>query len=377
MENNKELPKAVNTRNEDEIDLKEIIIKLWSNRKFILTFTGVFLVLGILIAFLSPVTYKATCTVVPQLPQKDGGNIGGLASIVGINLGSPMGGEILSPTVYPQIINSVPFCKELMQTEIIPEKYPNETITLYEYYTNPRYQKANILGIIKKYTIGLPGLIISSIKLSKDIDSIQVIDTDKANIYSLSKKENAVYQTIKDNIEYNSNSKDGFITLGYIFPEKKASAIIANKIQCVLESYISRFKSQKQLDNLDFVQQSFDEAKKDFYDKQAALALFQDRNRNLSSATARATERRLSSENDIAFTVYNELAKQLEQAKLAVKESTPVLTVINPITIPSIKHSPRKTVIIFGSFLIGLVLSILLVIFKSDLRELKKSFINH
>ena len=104
---------------EEEIDLVEVIQKLWKNRKLILKITVVFMVLGILVALFSPKEYTAGCTMVPQSGDKKvGGNLSGLASMVGINLGGAVSGEVLSPTIYPKIVASVPFKKDLMATPL-------------------------------------------------------------------------------------------------------------------------------------------------------------------------------------------------------------------------------------------------------------------
>ena len=50
--------------NESEIDLIEIIRKLWSKRKFILKVTVICACLGILVALFSAKEYSAGCTTV-------------------------------------------------------------------------------------------------------------------------------------------------------------------------------------------------------------------------------------------------------------------------------------------------------------------------
>ncbi len=356
--------------NGDEIDLKEVIVKLWGERKFILIVTGIFLLIGIFIAFTSPVSYKASCTVVPQAGEK-GGNLGGLASIMGVNLGANMSAETLSPTVYPNIVNSVPFCKEIMNTPIVLKDFPNDSVTLYEYYTNQKYYKTSVLEIVKKYTIGLPGTLLSAMRSnSSEKDDLAIYsDTISGQVISLTKEEREVFEIVKNNIQFASNSKDGYITLGYAFAEPEATAIISRQLYNVLEKYVKNFKTQKQLDNLQFVEEGYEEARKDFYAKQERLASFQDENRNLISATARATEKRLNSEYDVAFTVYNEMAKQREQAKLALKESTPVLTVIDPVVVPNQKSAPKRGMIMVVFLFLGIVLSIGWVLVKPFFRE--------
>lgn len=342
----------------DEIDLTEILRKLWVKRKFILKTTGIFLLIGLFIALFSPVKYTAHCTVVPQSGKDgSGGNLGGLAAMMGVNIGTgASGGETLSPNVYPQIVKSVPFTREIMQTPIKVEKSEGKEITLYDFYTNKEYQPFNLIGSVKKYTIGLPFLLINAIRGS-DMQE-EAHPSDSLSLPTLNKDEERVYQAIQGSMQLNLNPKEGYITIDYTFPEAEAAARITDKVRKTLEQYVMAFKSEKMEDNLAFVQQSFDEAQEDFQQKQDRLAIFQDANRGLTTASARATEQRLRSEYDIAFTVYNELAKQLEQAKLAVKESKPVLTVIEPVVVPVQKSAPRRSIIIAGFLFLGLVTAI-------------------
>ena len=357
----------------DEIDLKEILIKIWRERKFILIVTGIFFLLGIFIAFTSPVSYTASCTVVPQSGEKPGGNLGGLASMMGVNLGSGMSGETLSPTVYPHIVKSAPFCKEIMATPITVEK-SSTPITLYEYYTNKKYQPKNVLNGVKKYTIGLPGTILSAVRSDDDAQesTISYTDTITGEIVTLTSDEKKVMDIINGNIQFESNTKDGYVKLGYTFAEPEAVAVVSQQLYNVLERYVKNFKAQKEQDNLQFVEASYQEARTDFLRKQANLASFQDANRDLISAMARTTERRLSSEYDVAFTIYNELAKQLEQAKLAVKQSTPVLTVIDPVVVPHEKSAPKRAMIMAVFLFLGIVLSIGWVLVKPFVQDIAR-----
>lgn len=361
--------------NSDEIDLKEIIAKLWHKRKFILICTGVFVVLGIVVAFTSPVSYTASCTLVPQSGTSGGGNLGGLASMMGVSMGSPMAGETLSPTVYPQIINSVPFCKEIMETPIVVDKSGGEEITLYDYYTDKRYSPTSFMGTIKKYTIGLPGLILSGGK--SDSGTTVHSDSITGSVVTLSKDERRVIEMVKESIQFNNNAKDGYITLGYSFSEAHPTAVIAQNIYTTLEKYVTSYKSQKQLDNLTFVEGNYEKARSEFMQSQANLAAFQDANRDLISAMARTTERRLNAEYDVAYTVYNELARQLEQAKIAVKESVPVLTVIDPVVVPNQKSAPRKAIILFAFTFLGLVVAVGWVFVKPFIDEVRSEVVEH
>lgn len=347
----------------EEIDLKDLIVQLWKKRKFILRVTCVFILLGIFIAFTSPVEYTAQSVILPQSGrQSPMGNLGSFASVVGVNMGTAVMAEgSISTVIYPQIIKSLPFAREIMETPIVVEKSDGKEITLYEYYSEKKYKKVNVLAGIKKYTVGLPGTLMSALRSSKkdtqEISVHNINNPDSVGIVRITRQEQAVYNAIKTSIQYEFNAKEGFIKLGYTFPEALAAAQISEQLHKSLEKYVVNYKMKKVQENLAFVEQSYAEARKDFLHKQANLTAFQDANRGLVTASSRATETRLRSEYDIAFTVYNELAKQREQALLSVKEERPVLTVVNPVTVPIEKSAPRRGMIMAVFLLLGLIVS--------------------
>ena len=334
------------------------------------------MILGVLVALFSPKVYTAGSTLVPQSGEKNvSGNLSGLASMVGINLGSMNGGEVLSPKIYPKIIASVPFQKELMNTALTFEEI-DHPVTLFDYYTNDTYEKFSLIGFIKKYTIGLPGVIMEAIR-GKDTTSIVPTGANSLIQY-MTKDELEVSKKLKDIISLNVNDKDGYVQLSAELPEPLAVAQLAQQAQALLQKYITEFKLEKVASNLKFVEDRYNETKNDFEEKQKELARFQDRNKNFSSAMAKIEEERLTAEYTLANNVYNELAKQLEQAKIAVKETTPILTVVDPVVIPNERSKPKRALIcILFTFLggfagIGVVLGLPFVSELTGSEKLKR-----
>lgn len=274
--------------NSDEIDITEILKKLWVKRSFIIKLTVAFLLLGLFVALFSPVQYTSTCTVVPQGSRSGGSSLGSVAAIMGVNLGTAMMTEgTLSPAMYPEIIKSVPFTREIMKTEVIVEKSNGQPITLYDYYTDKQYRDFNLLGAIKKYTIGLPGVLIGAIRGDKEPETVESsLIGDSNTVFKLTEEEKRVYDAIQGAVQINPNSKDGYVTIGYVFPEAKVAAQVTDKIYRTLEEYVSQFKSEKLNDNLEFVEISYETARTDFLNAQDRLTAFQDANRVLSTASA-------------------------------------------------------------------------------------------
>lgn len=346
--------------NSDEIDLAELLRKLWVKRSYILKVTLIFLLLGLFVALFSPVQYTSTCTVVPQSgDDKTGGGLGGVAAMMGVNLGTAIMNEgTLSSVMYPEITKSVPFTREIMNTKVIVEKSHGKPITLQDYYFNSQYQKFNILGMIKKYSLGLPGVLLGVLRSEEKSEVIEhSLSSDSTTIYTLSKEEKKVYDVIQKSIQIEPNSKDGYVTLGYTFPEARVAAAVTDQLYRTLEAYVSRFKTEKLEDNLAFVEQSYEIARKDFINAQNHLALFQDANRGLTTASALSTETRLRNEYDVAFSLYRELATQLEQAKIAVKENQTILTMVNPPVVPLEKSAPRRSIVLISFLFLGIVVA--------------------
>ena len=358
MEQNN-LPTAPQPSQEsDEIDLVDLIGKLWVKRMFIVKTTAIFLLIGLFIALFSMVSYTASCVVVPQSGENKSGGLGGVAAMMGVNLGTgTMNEGTLSPNIYPEIVKSVPFTLEIMQTSIVTDKSNGKAITLYDYYTDKQYQSRNVLGGIKKYTLGLPGLIIGSLRKEKEDDAISVATTDSITFYSLSKDEKRVYEAIQASMQVSANPKDGYVSISFSFPEAKSAAEVTDNIYRTLERYVASFKSEKLEDNLQFVEESYETAREDFLQAQTRLTVFQDANRALATATARSTETRLQSEYNIAFSVYSELAKQREQARIAVKENQTILTLVNPAVVPHERSAPRRSLILVGFVFLGIVVA--------------------
>lgn len=353
MEENKQNLQPVE---EDTIDLVEILQKLWAKRKFILIVTGVAMALGLVVALLTPNQYTASCTLVPQTGEgRTGGSLGGLAAMAGISLGDMTSGEVLSPNVYPNIIKNVDFQKEWIYSLYSINDIP-VPITYYDYVTDKQYRKFSLLYTIKKYTIGLPGVILEVIR--REDEDIQRV-SDEETISRLTFKEQKVledlYEVFVLDMNDNINNKKGYIQLSTTMRDPYLAAQITLKAQQLLQQYLTKFKLQKVRANLEYVEANFQEARQNFEAKQEELARFRDANINLTSAMARTREEKLQSEYTLLLGVYTELAKQKEQAKIAVTETTPILTVIEPVVVPVEKSKPSRARMLIISIFLGLI----------------------
>jgi LPS O-antigen subunit length determinant protein (WzzB/FepE family) len=362
--------KSTPTSEEDSIDIIALLKQLWSARKFIIKTTLVFTLVGLLVAVLSTKQYTSSTTFVPIGQGKStGGNLGGLASLAGINLGgsNDNGGKI-SPELYPQIVNSIPFQLELLKTPLKIEG--QDTLVSYkEYYTN--IYKPGVLSSIKKYTLGLPGVIISSLRGEDSEKSV----TKKNKIIHISQEENKLILQLEEQVTLEVNAKEGFVSIATTLSEALASAQLTLKAQELLQEYALNFKTQKSIEQLSYIEERFLEKKKEFDTVKMKLALFQDRNNAINTAVGKTKLLQLQSDYNLSLTVYTELAKQLETQRLQVKKDTPIFTVLKPVTVPTKRSSPKRALILIIYIFLGVILSMGFVLIKEPvlniLREMK------
>ena len=357
---------------EDSIDIIALLKDFWGARKTILKITVAFTFLGLFVAVFTENEYTASTTFVPlaQGSAAGGGSLGSLASLAGINIGGAGSSEEIAPELYPKIVNSIPFQLALLnmpltiEGQAIPVSYS-------EYYKN--IYSPGLLSNIKKYTLGLPGVLISWVR-SAPKDTEVAAGTKENKIISISEEESILIKGLEHQISLTVNDKEGFISISATLPEAKASAEMVLKAQQLLQEYALQFKTQKSMEQLNFIKERYAEKQGEFDQIKIALARFQDQNTGINTALGRTKLLQLQSEYDLTFTVYSELAKQLETQRLQVKKDTPLFTVLQPVSIPLEKSAPKRALILVVYLFLGFVLSLGYVLVKKYLISFKKEW---
>ena len=194
-----------------------------------------------------------------------------------------------------------------------------------------------------------------------------------SKIETMTKEEYECNKILSECLSMNLDDKNGYLSISVTMPEAIAAAEMAEATVTLLQKYITEFKIEKVQSNLDFVQERYNEAKAEFEDIQDRRARFRDANLNTTKYSARTQLEKLDAEYTLALNLYSELASKLEQAKINVKETTPILTVINPVTVPLQKSKPRRAMILFGWTFFGIVLGMGAVLVLPSVAEITGS----
>ena len=350
---------------EDEIDLIELFKKVYKEKKLIFKVTLFTVVFGVAYALFQPNEFTSSTTFIPQLSSgvKTGGSsLGGLASLAGINLGGMESSSEFPPSLYPQVVDGIPFKIDLLSSTI---NLNGGEILLKDYFSN-QGSSLNILGTIKKYTIGLPSLVLGSF-------NSQDVLLSKSEIYSVTQEDVKLFKIVSKALSLSINEKDGFITISFTDNDKNIAAQITQIAQTLLQKKIIEFKNQSSKEMLDFATKQYDEKQTSYEKLQDKRAIFVDKNINISSSLFQNKLSRIESEVNISASIVQQLASQVEQAKLQVNKDTPVFTTIQPVTIPFERSAPKRSLIVIVFGFLGIVVSVGYVLVKEPLNEILKS----
>ena len=356
-----------NQLKEDEIDLIALIKSLWISKKFIIKLTATFAALGVVVALLSPIEYTASSTFIPQSSQAgSSSNLSGVASLVGISLGGNISGNEIPPSLYPQIIQSTTYKRDVLE---LPLKISSEKPSvLLKDYMLQKNSSSDFLGTVKKYTIMLPFTILSAIKGEEKNSNYN----SSSYAMSVSSEEEGLFENLTGILKLSVNSKERFVTLSASMEDPLVSAIIAKGAQEILQKNIINYKIKSASEQLEFNQKLLDLKKIEFDSLQNKLALFRDSNLNIVDSRFQNKLSGLESEFNIVSAVYQEVSKQLEQSKLQVSRDTPVFSVIKKVTIPNQRSAPKRSLTVVIYSFIGFILGCGFVLAKTPFLKIIK-----
>ena len=358
---------------EGGIDIMALLRGLWDGRKTIFICLGIFIVLGLVAALSMKRTYSVTTVMVPQMGDAKSG-LGGLAALAGFDMGAASNNGELSPLIYPQIVSSVPFRLEMMHTPLHYQKC-DTLISMFD-YAKAKYEKPSVFSYVMKYTIGLPGVILGSLSSKpKEVTLPGGNGTDDGTPKPVvvSMDEYKMLQGMGQVISLDVDKKEGYITMHVNGSEPIQTAELALKAQQLLQDEVTRFRTEKSQSELEYIQARYDEAKAEAERYQMALAGSRDRMQNVVTTSSTVGKERLQSKFNVANTVYLEMAKQLEQAKMKVKKDTPAFSIIEPVTLPMRPSNSRAKTLIIWVFL-GVVVGCGIVLVKGYWPKLKEKF---
>lgn len=327
---------------ENQINLLDLVKRVWDERRTLYIIVSFFTALAFFNYFFGPREFESTSVLI-QESQTGGGQAQLLLQrLSGISIGSAGSGDVISPALYPQIVSSLEFQRNLLHQELEFEGLGR--ITLYEYFTE-HYREpvtGRVYRLTGDLTIRLPVTLLrwgrnvigwmrgasqgESTELIKDVE-------EDGRFLALSRSEQRALRELERRIII--EMERGLVTIRTHLPNAPAAAMFNYLVVEQMQRYIIDHRIEKARQYLEFTISQYEEAKKRYNESQRALANFMDQNVNLSSAVARIYLEDLQNERNLRYQVYNTLSQQVEQARLKLQEETPVFNVLQRSNIPN------------------------------------------
>ena len=352
------------THDEDSIDIIALLKTVWDGRKLVVKSVAAFFIIGCIAALLSPVIYTSETTFVPQTSDDQMSSapkgLGSLAGLVGINLGSAgsSSDSYLSPLLYSKIADSEEFSINLLNEQLI--NLEAETLTIKDYLSKDA-GGFNLIGFIKKYTIGL---------FSSDSPEAASLNPALGSYNFISVEDFGMITSLQGKFSIELNDKEGYIKVIATDEDAFISTQLVSLVTKNLQSRIIALRTNKIKERLDYSKEQYDDKRSEFETLQNKVAQFKDSNKNISTAMFLSQLEKLQSEYSLQQNILMTLASEYNNNKIKLNKDTPIFSVIDEVYVPNVRSAPKRSMIVIIWVFLGIVLAVGYILVKTPVMNM-------
>ena len=347
----------------DEISLKELVLKIKEWYQFLLTKWRLIILAGIIggligftYAYFQKPTYKAALTFAMEEEKSGGGGLGGalgLASQFGIDLGSSGGGAFSGAN----LIELMKSRKLVEKTLLSPIEVDGKAQSLVEYYL--------VFNEIKKDWDEKP--------LLKNVSFPIDADRTKFTLQQDSILKNLAAGLIKKDLVISQKDKKvSILSIEMNSTNEQFAKVFCETIAKETSEYYVEIKSKKSKMNVDILQHQADSIRAELNSAITGVAAAADNVFNLNSAmnVRRTPSARRQVDVQANTAILTQLVGNLELAKVTLRKETPLLQIIDRPSFPLEKEKVGKLKsLALGGFLAGF-LTVLYLVFSNLYKKL-------
>lgn len=325
---------------EKEIDLIELWHAVWAQKRKLCKWGAIGLVAGVIIAFSIPKEYKTVVQIAPEGAVQDGqGQMSGIAAMMGVNIGNAVTAGV-TEKIYPEIVKSTPFLLEFANVEV--QNQDKESMLLIDYLD--KEQKVAWWS----YVFSAPMKAVGWMRGLFAAEKPKKATNDSIDIFNLSEELRSFAITLSSLIEVKSDAKTSIYKVSATMQDPLISAVVADSLVSKLQRYMTTYRTTKARADLEMNQKMLSEAQQQYYTADEIYAASMDKNQNLIMQSAKVKVERFKNERDLAFSVYQKVATQVEMSKVKLQEETIIATIIEPASVPLAADSPNKKMIVIA-----------------------------
>ena len=347
----------------DEISLKELVLKIKEWYQFLLTKWKLIVLAGIIggligftYAYFQKPTYKATLTFAMEEEKSGGGGLSGalgLASTLGIDLGSSAGGAFAGSN----LIELMKSRKLVEKTLLSPITVNGKTQSLADYYLE--------FNEVKKSWEDKPAL--KGINFPVDADREKFTLQQDSILKSIS---TGLVKT--DVVVSQKDKKISILSIEVNSINEKFAKAFCETLAFETSEYYVEIKSKKARLNVEILQKQTDSIRAELNSAITGVASAADNvfNLNMAMNVKRSPGARRQVDVQANTAMLTSLVTNLEMSKMALRKETPLIQVIDKPIFPLEKEKVGKLkTLVLGGFLAGF-LTVLYLVFSSLYKKL-------
>ncbi|AUD05550.1 GumC domain-containing protein [Spirosoma pollinicola] len=319
-----------------------IVRTLWLGRRAVLIGGLLFALLGVVVALLIKPEFRSEARLMPELNSGSGDVLKRLASVAGfagIDFSDAEREDAIRPDLYPTVLQSTPFVLYLIDQPITTTDGQGQTVGAFLHPNDTGWSFNRFFSFNPAGKVGLK-------PISKPDGTVR-----------LSVLQQELVEEISERVAARFDTRSGIITITASMPDANVAAAVAQLSMKYLTQYVRNYRTGKARQDLRFYDRQQADAHKRYMNAQLALFHYDDQHKHVVMLATTMDRQQMETELSIAQTVYTELARQFEQAKLNVQARTPVFTVLEPPKVPLKRTSPRRTLVVLVFAMAGLTIS--------------------
>ena len=340
----KNLPEA----EESSIDFSAIWAAIKKHRRLYYKALGVAFVIGLIIAYSIPKTYNCKILLAPEMGGKSSSSgLASIASSFGVNIGSggSANGDAITPTVYPDLMQSVDFKTSLFPVKV-KRKGDKDPMTLYSYFKNEwRYAWwEHFFGLMAP---------------QKQKDTL-------VNNFELTGEQAYIAGLIIQNVACSIDKKTALITINVTAQDPHVAAQLADSVKTRLQDFLTEYRTNKARHDLEYAQNLQKQAKKDYERARQLYVDYMDSNNDVMLMSAQQKQMDLENDMQLQYNNYNALNAQVIDAKAKVQQETPAFTTLQSATVPLGPAGPKRNQIILICLFLAALGTTVYALYKED-----------
>ncbi len=334
---------------ESLIDFNALFSAIWKHKLLYIIVLPLSIVIGAIYAKSLPQYYTCQVALAPELGGATStGSLSSLASSLGYRVGgNKADADAITPTLYPDLMNSVDFKTSLFNVKV-HRKDSSKVMSYYDYLLY--YQKAPWW---------------SDLFSKKDS-----VFHEKVNPFMLTPRQTVIAAVINNNVVCDVDAKTGVITINVTDQDPLIAATMADSVQARLQTFITKYRTSKARNDLESTKKLCIEAKRRYERSRQLYGSFSDANQDLILESVRSKQEDLENDMQLQFNNYNALAASLQAAYAKVQAVTPAFITLQSATVPIKKAGPKGSQIVVIFFVITFIVVTFYSWYKEG--ELKK-----